>query len=344
MKRRQWIVGGLASAGIPALDGQACLWDRDTLAQEAAKSPGYVTIITGRFPRNPDSYYAMRLERVTGELQNRPNLLELYDDAGVCCDRLGRGEEALDWMERKRARIDAIASGPETDEHRYRYLANLGTFEIHDWLRRGSTSLAYLDQAEAARDHIAAAIRLNPRAHFGREKYQFLAIDWIIRCVKKETESPFFLEEGPRYRAALRDLDLDHSSPSQGIAGLVYLGNAWQSADVFRNLGKTFEDIEQASIAHLAYLRAEEIIDKGGESFSRGGEFRRQLMIDDIPRKQNARYFLDARREADRWLAHRNAFLESQFAKGLHPDTHPDFWTGYTDRSAPPKFLREKVR
>ncbi|MCB1232462.1 MAG: hypothetical protein KDN19_19595, partial [Verrucomicrobiae bacterium] len=226
MNRRRWLMGGLASTGIPAVTGHACLWDRDTLDQEAAKSPGYVAIITGRFPRNPDAYFEMRLERVTRELEMRPDDLNLYDDAGVSCDRLGRGDEAIAWMEKKLSRIEALASDRDVSEHRYRYLANLGTFEIHAWLRRDSVSIAYLNEAESARDHIASAIRLNPQAHFGREKFQFMAIDWVIRCVKKETDSHFFLDESPLYQAALGDLDLEDINPSRGIAGLVYLGNA----------------------------------------------------------------------------------------------------------------------
>lgn len=344
MNRRHFLWGSLAGAGIPAPVTKACIWDRDTLAQEAAQSPGYVAVITGRFPRYPARYYEMRLERVTRELEAAPDRLDLYDDAGVSCDRLGRGEAAIAWMAEKRERLESFAPGRDTGEHRYRYFANLGTFEIHDWVRRGSTSVAFLDQAESARSLIAEAIRLNPNAHFGREKYQFMAIDWIIRSVKEETDSHFFLEESDHYRATLGNLPLKQADPAQGIAGLVYLGNAWESADVFRNLGLAFARTKQASIAQLAYLRAGEILASGGKSFSRGGEFDPSLNVEDSASIRNARWFIDARREADRWLKDRNSYLERQFAEGRHPDTHPDFWKGHVDRSEPPEFLHKKVR
>ena len=64
--------------------------------------PEVVAVLTGRFERNPPLFYEMRLERVTDHLQSHPEDLAAYDDAGVACDRLGRGDEAISWMEKKR--------------------------------------------------------------------------------------------------------------------------------------------------------------------------------------------------------------------------------------------------
>src|ERR1035438_5441566 len=120
----------LFAAALPA---RACLWDNDTLAMEAKRFPDMVEVSVGRFERNPPLYYEMRLTRVSAELRTSPEKLDLYDDAGVACDRLGRDDEALTWMARKEARL------PRGDaEARYRYLANAGTFHIHRWLRAGA--------------------------------------------------------------------------------------------------------------------------------------------------------------------------------------------------------------
>ena len=43
-------------------------------------------------------------EDATYRVQVRPEFT--YDDAGVACDRLGRGDEAISWMERKRGTGD----------------------------------------------------------------------------------------------------------------------------------------------------------------------------------------------------------------------------------------------
>ena len=51
--------------GLP-LSVAACLWDRDTPADEARGLPEVVAVLTGRFERNPPLFYEMRLGRVDG--------------------------------------------------------------------------------------------------------------------------------------------------------------------------------------------------------------------------------------------------------------------------------------
>ena len=70
-------------------------------------------------------------------------------------------------------------SRPVVKEHLYRYHANHGTFLAHRWSRAGADR-SKLVEVEAARDQIARALEINPDAHFGREKYQLQALDWII--------------------------------------------------------------------------------------------------------------------------------------------------------------------
>ena len=157
--------------GLP-LSVAACLWDRDTPANEAKRMPEVVAVLTGRFERNPPLFYRIRLARVTAQLQSHPEDLAGYDDAGVACDRLGHGDEAISWMEKKRAQLEKLdASRPEMKEQRYRYHANLGTFLVHRWVRQGADR-SKIDEVKAARDEIAKALQINPNAQFGREKYQ----------------------------------------------------------------------------------------------------------------------------------------------------------------------------
>jgi len=73
----------------------ACIWDRDTLAAEAKGVPGVVEVIVGRFERNPPLFYEMRLKRVAAEIDKTPQKLDLYDDAGVACDRKRTGSAAV---------------------------------------------------------------------------------------------------------------------------------------------------------------------------------------------------------------------------------------------------------
>ena len=174
-------VAMLASALLLAFASAfGCMWDRDTLASEAKGRPGLTETLTGRFPRFPDQYYEMRLERVTAEIAKNPSDLALYDDAGVASDRLHRGDAAIEWMQKKKTGLDAGGIEPKTArEQLYRYHANLGTFLFHKWMRDGAKADG-LEKAKQGRDHIAKAIKLNPDAHFGREKYQLMAMDWIV--------------------------------------------------------------------------------------------------------------------------------------------------------------------
>lgn len=103
--------------GLP-LSVAACLWDRDTPAEEARGMPEVVAVLTGRFERNPPLYYEMRLARMALHLQSHPDDLAAYDDAGVACDRLGLGDEAISWMDRKRVELEKLdASRPQVREH-----------------------------------------------------------------------------------------------------------------------------------------------------------------------------------------------------------------------------------
>ena len=112
---------------LSVLPASACIWDRDTLRDEAKGKLDTVKAITGWFDRYPARYCEMRLDRVTKELEKKPDALDLYDDAGVACSRLGRHDEAIAWMTRK-GEVLASKRPEETKEERYRYYSNLGTF------------------------------------------------------------------------------------------------------------------------------------------------------------------------------------------------------------------------
>jgi hypothetical protein len=112
MRRTMTVVAVLF--GLP-LSVAACLWDRDTPADEAKGMPEVVAVLTGRFERNPPLFYEMRLARVMAHIQGHPEDLGASDDAGVACDRLGRGDEAISWMDKKQAQLEKLdASDPPT--------------------------------------------------------------------------------------------------------------------------------------------------------------------------------------------------------------------------------------
>lgn len=332
----------LSLVSSPAI-ASACAWDRDTLEAEAKGIPDTIRVITGRFERNPDLYYEMRLARVEKQLQSTPDDLELYDDAGVACDRLHRSNEAIAWMGKKLAKMVKMQRGGDRKvlrEHRYRYLANLGTFVAHLWLREGADRSRLLEM-KRARDLIAAAIVLNPDAHFGREKYQLQAMEWMIAPENKQKTNdsslPTFIETNLSSEEAHKAVE--------GLSGLIVLGDAWRSIDVFHALAVALQDDHQkSSVAYLAYLRCFEMIGAGGKSVAstategalkgkiKGGyytETEGYVTNDAALRKQ----FAMLRAEADEWHAQRTAFVIERLKLGRHPDTDPAFWNGW---EAPP--------
>ena len=272
MKRAPTVIALLL--GLP-LSAAACLWDRDTPAEEALGMPEVVLAITGRFDRNPPLFYHRRLTRVADHLRCHPEDLGAYDDAGVACDRLGLGDEAITWMERKQVRMEAIDdSDPGRDVQRYRYHANLGTFLVHRWLRRGADR-AKIDEVVAARDEIAEALQINPDAHHGRERYQLRALEWIIDPpeVIESAELPNLLgwSFGDIYGSETDPEDAHDAV--RGLAGLIVLGDAWESVDVFHALNVALQrdsvrydrgrEGGRNTLAYFAWLRCRELIDVG---------------------------------------------------------------------------------
>ncbi len=332
----------------------ACLWDRDTLAAEAAGLPGVVNIIVGRFDRWPDAVYEERLARVGAEVEGEPGRLGLYDDAGVACDKLGRHGEAVEWMARKRAQLDLLGSPDE--EHEYRYHANLGTFLIHRWIAGGADRGAMGD-AHAARDHIARAIEINADAHFGREGVQLRLIEWLIAApegghlgglldragVVHVRYWDWWGEEGESEQP-YEDAD----ALVEGLTGLIALGNAWESVDVYWALSMALDAREDASLAVLARLRVAELIDAGGRSLNPNGpgaeairaeieRVRYRGRLEEGDELAVEEFYPRARRAADEWSASREAFIGARLDEGRHPDGEgaESFWDGWDEPAAP---------
>ncbi len=344
MERILTVVGLLL--GLP-LSVAACLWDRDTPGDEAKGLPDIVAILSGRFARNPPLFYEMRLERVTAELHSHPGDLAAYDDAGVACDRLGRGDEAIDWMEKKRAQLEQF----EVKEHRYRYHANLGTFLVHRWFRQGADRTK-IDQVKKARDQIAKALEINPNAHFGREKYQLHVLEWIIDPPKAAGlhHLPNLVGWEPSSEIHLADPKLADQAV-RGLAGLIGLGNAWESVDVFHALNIALQhdtlgfenDVTggRNSLAYFAWLRCRELIDAGNGSMlpdAPEGEDLKGLLPGPslvTSEEQRRTTFSTLRDDADDWQKARASFMNGRLKEGRHPDTNRDFWTGYSDSPAP---------
>ncbi len=330
-----WIVL-LLWLGLPGISG-ACLWDRDTLASEVKGFPETLEVIVGRFERYPDLYYQMRVERLKSAILQQAKDLALYDDLAVAYDRLGQSDRAIAWMERKRAQLDLAPD----KEHEYRYFANLGTFHAHRWLKNGKNWEDMAD-IERACELIAKAIEINPNAHFGREKYQLMALEWIRDDPRKEEDKyvrTFLPVEDP---LGVWPHVVDESSPRyrdmvKGVSGLIVLGAAWESVDVHYALAYALQLDGRSHFAKLAILSMEELMAEGKESIIPGYE---PVSNTSLEQTTAPSYFKVTRAEANRWHEERTAYLMERLEQGMHPDTHIEFWRDYRSSTKPPKMPR----
>ena len=147
-----------------------CLWDYDTLQMERNMFPGAHELIVGYFVRHSEDYYRWRIE--DRNKKGDQKTLTDYDDIAVAYDKLGQQDKAISIIKEK------MEKWP--DEGKYESHANLGTFLIHN------------GQFEEGLVHIEKAIEINPEAHFGREIYQKLLVEYFIESGYPQIELPLY--------------------------------------------------------------------------------------------------------------------------------------------------------
>ncbi len=330
----------------------ACMNDRDSdsLALQAQNFPDTLRVITGRFERNPPLYYEMRIRRSLKALQKNPRSFGLYDDIGVAYDRLHRDDAALQIMAKKRALLPRFdAKNAKLKEAWYRYYANAGTFHAHRFLGAKSQNI---QEMQTARNFIKRAIEIKPNAHFGREKYQLMAMEWILALHERKGKNVFSLGRWIADRDKWEDATLAIKFPQrqqavEGLNGLIVLGAAWESPDIFQALSDSLAYSDGVTLRYLALLRLREIFQNGKTSLNPlsltvGGieadlKYPNLTNIDvnDTNRKALDELFPKLRAEAESWNSKRQSYMLTRLQKGNHPDTDSKFWSDWKP-AAPP--------
>jgi tetratricopeptide (TPR) repeat protein len=143
----------------------ACLWDSDTLAERRMLeeereqfSTVVLNLITGKFRRHSPAMYEWRIADRKKRLIEEPENVALYDDLAVAYEKTGQTDLAIETILKK----DKIRPGL------YETHANLGTFYIH------------AGRLKEGLKEIEKAIEINPAAHFGREIYQRLLVEYVV--------------------------------------------------------------------------------------------------------------------------------------------------------------------
>ena len=198
----------------------ACLWDEDTLAMEKRAFPTALELITGRFPRHGEDYYRWRVADRQKRVDAGTATLEDLDDLAVAHEKLGDPEKA----------IEIMRTAETKEPNRYRSVANLGTFLIH------------AGRLEEGLKEIRRAIEINPDAHFGREIYQALLVEYVL-SKRKDGQLPL-----PMWRP---EKPTAHPQGGFGAFVLERKGLAGKDADE----GEQAEEIQRAVKGVLGMMR-----------------------------------------------------------------------------------------
>lgn len=241
----------------------ACMWDYDTLEMERQRFPYAQELIAGHFLRHSDVYYEWRIADRSKKSRDARTPAD-YNDLAVAYDKLGRHEKAIETIEEK------IERWPE--EGRYESEANLGTFLIH------------AGRLEAGLPHINRAIKINPDAHFGREVYQKLLVEYVIQQRAAGATLPLSEAYGPgpigfaeflvkHQKIKREDQDRKLRKAVKGILGMMRFGN-YRSPVLLEALGDLLVAVhlqdDSKMLAARAYLKASyEVADEPAKTLYR---------------------------------------------------------------------------
>lgn len=130
----------------------------------------------------------------------------------------------------------------------------------------------------------------------------------------------------------------------EGLTGLIVLGNAWASVDIFDALTTALEGRDTVTLQYLASLRCSELIDQGHGSIDRSngtGQALKNNLRDPMEQlNEPNQKILDAlyhrlRVEAEQWHKQRTAYMMPRLQAGRHPDMDATFWQDYHDPGPP---------
>ena len=332
----------------------ACLWDRDMADLEPRGISLVEAVIAGRIPRYPAEYYEARLRRLTEVLQTRSDDWGAFDDAAVACDRLGRLDEAIAWMERKRAALDyAKGTAPE---HWYRYRANLGTFHLHRWLSKGANR-SQMDDLQLARDLLSACIASNPWVASRQERAQLAFVEWLFNLTPLDPGKPLpcFADAEPNPLGVSSDWRSKVGDVSESLCALIIHDGEPLRLDLLYALGRSISSSGNQSQAALAMLRVDDLVAAGGLSLVPGapnGKGLQELlqrpngMLDEGKTQARVAVLADfkrIRRQANEWAKARNDYILARLPLGRHPDTDQQFWSQYTESPFEPAGDEERL-
>ncbi len=142
-------------------------------------------VIHERFARHGPAHYRERnrltREKLAALAADDPAAFPLADDLAAGLERLGKSDEAIRVMRDKLARQQAKGlNGRDL----YTTYANLGTFLIHGHFGKAvAGDPAARDRLREGLGFVRQSIAVNPEAHFGREQWQAVAVEFLLAAM-----------------------------------------------------------------------------------------------------------------------------------------------------------------
>ncbi len=324
----------------------ACLWDYDTIKMETQRFPGTLELIAGKFLRHSRPFYEWRIDdrqnRIAEATANDESVAALYDDLAVAQEKTGKTRAAIETMVKK----EELWPGQYTTQ------ANLGTFYIHN------------GEFEKGLEHIERAIEINPHAHFGREIYQKLLVEYVLsKQVDGKTVLPLsdFVDshqpEGfARFVLEQKEIPveewIDPASEAQaeinravaGVQGMMHFGN-YRSPVLLEALANLLMAGDGSRNARLLACRAYLSASNGAPDEKAADQFRMfadvtltmQLRTDSLHEtltlSEVEKEFSAETNDANVWFANLRQEEEAWITQGLNPEK--EFERRYRGADAP---------
>lgn len=235
---------GLATL-VLADSAPACGWSWETYAAEAKSLPCVHDVLVGYFPKHSDAYHRAVIDAVDYATSWAPAYTAGLDAKGLSLMHLG---------ELDKARV-VMLKRLEVAPNAYASHANLGTL------------YTFTGEYDKALEHIDRALALEPKAHFGREKYHRELVLYLrdakadprvrlTRAFLGVAPSPVDRTQGSRARyekAGFRDDAID------ALVSMIAVYGAEELADLYLTLGELLALRGYPKLAFTAYKRASEL-------------------------------------------------------------------------------------
>lgn len=223
----------------------ACGWSWETYAAEAKSLPCVHDALVGYFPKHGEAYHRAVIDAVGFATSWAPAFTAGLDAKGLSLMHLGRLEESRVVM------LARLAAAPSA----YPSHANLGTL------------YTFTGEYEKALEHIDRAMALEPKAHFGREKYHRKLVEYL-RNVKADANvrltrnflgvspTPVDRTQGNKDRYEKAGF---HDDAIDALVSMITVYGAENLADIYLTLGELLALRGYPKLAWTAYKRASEL-------------------------------------------------------------------------------------